>query len=146
MGTFRGTPTAAGPYPDMEIIASQTGNFTRDKGREVMQTLLQSHPDVTAVYAHNDEMAIGAIAALEEAGRTPGEDVILVSIDGENAAMDAIVDGTLGASVESSPFFGPIAFETMQKYIDGEDIPDWVKVEDRFFDESNAAEFQGKQF
>jgi ribose transport system substrate-binding protein len=146
MGTFRGTPTAGGPYPDMEIIASQDGNFTRDKGREVMQTLLQAHPEVTAVYAHNDEMAIGAIAALEEAGRKPGEDVILVSIDGENAAMDAIVDGKLGASVESSPFFGPIAFETMQKYIDGEDIPDWVKVEDRFFDESNAAENQGKQF
>jgi ribose transport system substrate-binding protein len=146
MGTFRGTPTAEGPYPDMEIIASQTGNFTRDQGRQVMQTLLQSHPEVTAVYAHNDEMAIGAIAALEEAGRKPGEDVIIVSIDGENAAMDAIVDGTLGATVESSPFFGPIAFETMQKYIDGEDIPDWVKVEDRFFDESNAAENQGKQF
>src|SRR3954467_14175780 len=68
-GSFRGTPTASGPYPDMEIIASQTGDFQRDKGRQVMQTLLQSHPDVTAVYAHNDEMAIGAIAALQEAGR-----------------------------------------------------------------------------
>lgn len=145
-GSFKGTPTPEGPYPDMEIIASQTGNFLRDTGREVMQTLLQAHPDVTAVYAHNDEMAIGAIAALQEAGRKPGEDVILVSIDGENAALDAIVDGTLGATVESSPFFGPIAFKTMQQYIDGEDIPDWVKVEDRFFDKSNAAEFQGKQF
>jgi ribose transport system substrate-binding protein len=145
-GTFRGTPTAEGAYPDMEIIASQTGNFLRDTGRQVMQTLLQAHPEVTAVYAHNDEMAVGAIAALQDAGRKPGEDVIIVSIDGENAAMDAIVDGTLGASVESSPFFGPIAFKTMQQYIDGEDIPDWVKVEDRFFDKSNAAEFQGKQF
>ena len=145
-GTFRGTPTPEGAHPGMEIIASQTADFQRDKGRQVMQTLLQAHPDVTAVYAHNDEMAIGAIAALQEAGRKPGEDVILVSIDGENAALDAILDGTLGASVESSPFFGPIAFETMQKYIDGEDIPDWVKVEDRFFDKSNAAEFQGKQF
>jgi len=145
-GSFRGTPTASGPYPDMEIIASQTGDFERDKGRQVMQTLLQAHPEVTAVYAHNDEMAVGAIAALEEAGRKPGEDVIVVSIDGENAAMDAIVDGTLGATVESSPFFGPIAFETMKKYIDGEDLPDWVKVEDRFFDKDNAAEFQGKQF
>jgi galactofuranose transport system substrate-binding protein len=145
-GTFRGTPTPQGAFPGMEVIASQTGDFQRDLGREVMQTLLQSHPDVTAVYAHNDEMAIGAIAALQEAGRTPGEDVILVSIDGSNAALDAIVDGTLGASVESSPFFGPIAFETMDQYIAGEDIPDWVKVEDRFFDESNAAEFQGKQF
>ena len=145
-GTFKGTPTPGGAHPGMEIIASQTADFQRDIGREVMQTLLQAHPDVTAVYAHNDEMAIGAIAALQEAGRTPGEDVILVSIDGSNAALDAIVDGTLGASVESSPFFGPIAFETMHKYIAGEDIPDWVKVEDRFFDESNAAEFQGKQF
>jgi ABC-type sugar transport system substrate-binding protein len=145
-GTFRGTPTPEGAHAGMEIIASQTADFQRDTGREVMQTLLQSHPDVTAVYAHNDEMAIGAIAALQEAGRKPGEDVILVSIDGENAALDAILDGTLGASVESSPFFGPIAFETMAKYIAGEDIPDWVKVEDRFFDKSNAAEFQGKQF
>ncbi len=145
-GTFQGTPTPEGAHPGMEIIASQTADFQRDPGREVMQTLLQAHPDVTAVYAHNDEMAIGAIAALQEAGRTPGEDVILVSIDGSNAALDAIVDGTLGASVESSPFFGPIAFATMQQYIAGEDLPDWVKVEDRFFDESNAAEFQGKQF
>jgi ribose transport system substrate-binding protein len=130
----------------MEIIASQSGNFTRDEGRQVMETLLQAHPDVTAVYAHNDEMAIGAIAALEAAGRKPGEDVILVSIDGENAAMDAIVEGKLGASVESSPFFGPIAYETMMKFVNGEEIDDWVKVEDRFFDSSNAAENQGKQF
>jgi galactofuranose transport system substrate-binding protein len=145
-GTFKGTPTPEGAHAGMEIIASQTGDFLRDTGREVMQTLLQAHPDVTAVYAHNDEMAIGAIAALQEAGRKPGEDVIIVSIDGENAALDAILDGTLGATVESSPFFGPIAFETMDKYIAGEDLPDWIKVEDRFFDKSNAAEFQGKQF
>jgi len=122
-GTFKGSPTADGAF-SMEIIASQTGNFTRDEGRQAMETLLQAHPEVTAVYAHNDEMAIGAIAALEAAGRKPGEDVILVSIDGENAAMDAIVEGKLGASVESSPFFGPIAYETMMKFINGEDIPD----------------------
>ncbi len=145
-GTFKGTPTAEGAHAGMEIIASQTGNFTRDEGRQVMETLLQAHPDVTAVYAHNDEMAIGAIAALEAAGRTPGEDVILVSIDGENAALDAIVEGKLGASVESSPFFGPIAYETMMKFVNGEEIPEWVKVEDRFFDINNAAEFQGQQF
>ncbi len=144
-GSFKGTPVAD-PQPGMQILASQTGDFVRDKGRQVMQTLLQAHPDVTAVYAHNDEMAIGAITALEEAGRKPGQDVILVSIDGENAALDAIVEGKLGASVESSPFFGPISFDTMMKYANGEDIPDWVKVEDRFFDKNNAKEFQGKQY
>ena len=145
-GTFKGSPVADGAQAGMEIIASQTGDFQRDKGRQVMETLLQSHPDVTAVYAHNDEMIIGAITALEAAGRTPGQDVTLVSIDGSNAALDAIVEGKLGASVESSPFFGPIAHETMMKYVNGEDIPDWVVVSDRFFDSSNAAEFQGKQY
>lgn len=145
-GTFKGTPTADGAFAGMEIIASQSGNFTRDEGRQTMETLLQANPDVTAVYAHNDEMAIGAIAALQAAGKKPGVDVILVSIDGENAALDAIVEGTLGASVESSPFFGPISYETMMQFVNGEEIPDWVKVEDRFFDSSNAAEFQGKQF
>ena len=145
-GNFKGTPVATGAQSGMEIIASQDGDFQRDKGRTVMETLLQSNPDVTAVYAHNDEMAIGAIAALEAAGRTPGEDVILVSIDGSNAALDAIVEGKLGASVESSPFFGPIAHEVMMRYIAGEEIEEWVVVEDRFFDETNAAEFQGKQY
>ena len=81
-----------------------------------------------------------------EAGRKPGQDVTLVSIDGENAAMDAIVAGKLGASVESSPFFGPISYETMMKYVNGEDLPDWVVVKDRFFDSSNAKDFVGKQF
>ena len=107
---------------------------------------IEAHPDVTAIYAHNDEMAISAIAAVREAGRKPGEDITVVSIDGENAALDAILDGTRGATVESSPFFGPIAFDTMDKYIAGEDLPDWIKVEMRFFDKSNAAEFEGKQF
>jgi ribose transport system substrate-binding protein len=145
-GTFRGTPTAEGAISGMQIIASQTGDFQRDPGREVMETLLQSNPEVTAVYAHNDEMAIGAITAIEAAGLVPGEDIILVSIDGANVALDAIVDGKLGASVESSPFFGPISHETMMKFIAGEDIEDWVVVPDRFFDINNAAEFQGQQF
>ncbi len=57
----------------MQIIASQDGDFARDKGRQVLESLLQAHPDVTAVYAHNDEMAMGAIAALEAAGKKAGQ-------------------------------------------------------------------------
>jgi galactofuranose transport system substrate-binding protein len=147
-GTFKGTPTAGGPRTGMQIIASQTGDFVRDTGQKVMETLITAHPELTAVYAHNDEMAIGAIAALKAAGagKVPGTDVTLVSIDGENAALDAIVAGELGASVESSPFFGPISHDTMMQYINGEDLPDWIVVSDRFFDASNAKEFQGKQY
>src|SRR5215211_2331209 len=132
-GTFKGTPTAEGAFAGMEIIASQTGNFTRDEGRQVMETLLQAHPDVTAVYAHNDEMAIGAIAALEAAGKVPGKDVLVVSIDGENAAAQAIVDGKLGATVECNPKFGPKAFDTLEAYARGEQIPPKIINPDRFF-------------
>ena len=123
-----------------EIVASQTGDFARDMGRQVMETLLQAHPDVNVVYAHNDEMAIGAIQALELAGRKPGEDVTIVSIDGTRDALQAIIDGKMGVTVESSPFFGPLACEVMRKYAAGEEIPGWVEVEDRIFTADNAAD------
>ena len=85
--------------PGMQIVASQDGDFTRDKGRQVMEALLQAHPEATAVFAHNDEMALGAITALEAAGRHPGKDITIVSIDGEKDGLQAIIDGKLGATV-----------------------------------------------
>jgi len=127
-------------HPDMQIIASQDGDFSRDKGRQVMETLLQAHPDVTAVYAHNDEMALGAIAAIKAAGKQPGKDIQIVTIDGTKGGMDAIAAGELGASVQSSPFFGPLACDVAQKFAKGETIPTWVKVSDRFYDKSNVKE------
>jgi ribose transport system substrate-binding protein len=125
-------------HPNMPIIASQSGNFTRNEGRQTMETLLQAHPEVTAVYAQNDEMAIGAITALEAAGRKPGKDVIVVSIDGSKDGIQEVVDGKVGAIVECNPRFGPIAFATMQKYINGEQLPVQIINVDRFFDSSNA--------
>jgi ribose transport system substrate-binding protein len=124
--------------PGMTIIASQSGDFARDKGRQVMETLLQAHPDVTAVYAHNDEMALGAIAAIKAAGKQPGKDIQIVTIDGTKGGMDAIAAGELGASVQSSPFFGPLACDVAQRYAKGEKIPTWVKVSDKFYDKGNV--------
>lgn len=134
----KGFDDAVKKQAGMKIVASQSGDFSRDKGRQVMQTLLQAHPGVTAVYAHNDEMAIGAIAALEAAGKKPGQDVIVVSIDGTKDALTAIAAGKMGATVQSSPFFGPIACETIKRYAKGEKIEPWVKVSDKFYDKSNA--------
>ncbi len=125
--------------PDMKVVASETGDFARDKGRQVMETLLQAHPDVTAVYAHNDEMALGAIAALEAAGKVPGKDVIVVSIDGSRDALQAIIDGKLGATVECNPRFGPKAFDVLEQYAAGEQIPAKIINPDKFYDSSNAA-------
>ena len=105
-----------------------------------METLLQAHPDVNVVYARTDEMAIGAIQALELAGRKPGEDVLIVSIDGTRDALQAIIDGKMGVTVESSPFFGPLACDVMKRYAAGETIEPWVKVQDRIFTKENAAD------
>jgi ribose transport system substrate-binding protein len=136
----KGFDDALAKDPRFEIVASQTGDFARDKGRQVMETLLQAHPDVDVVYAHNDEMAIGAIQALELAGRKPGEDVLVVSIDGTRDALQAIIDGKMGVTVESSPFFGPLACEVMTRYAAGETIEPWVQVQDRIFTAENAAD------
>lgn len=136
----KGFDEAIKQWPGMSILASQTGDFTRDKGRQVAETLLQAHPDATAIYAHNDEMALGAIAALEAAGKKPGKDVIVVSIDGERDAVQAIINGKLGASCECNPRFGPSAFATMQDYALGKTIAPYIKNDDRFYDASNAKE------
>lgn len=122
-----------------EILASQSGDFARDKGRQVAEALLQAHPDANVIYAHNDEMAMGAIAALEAAGKVPGKDVLVLSIDGGKEAVQAVVDGKIAAVVECNPRFGPKAFETMARYANGETIEPWVKNEDKFYDPSNAA-------
>jgi ribose transport system substrate-binding protein len=121
------------------ILASQTGDFARDKGRQVAESLLQAHPDADVIYAHNDEMAMGAIAALEAAGKVPGKDVIVLSIDGGKEAVQAVVDGKINAVVECNPRFGPKAFETMARYGKGETIEPALINEDKFYDPSNAA-------
>ena len=126
--------------PDMVIVASQSGDFARDKGRQVAETLLQAHPDATIVYGHNDEMSLGAIAAIEAAGKVPGKDILVVSIDGEKDALQAIVDGKLGCSCECNPRFGPAAFDILYKYGDGEKIPPLIINPDHFYDASNAKE------
>src|ERR1700726_922728 len=126
--------------PDMKIVASQSGDFARDKGRQVAETLLQAHPDATVIYAHNDEMALGAIAALEAAGKKAGKDILVVSIDGEKDGVQAIVDGKMGVSVECNPRLGTKAFEAIEAYAKGEKIPEWVKSDDHLFDDTNAKE------
>lgn len=128
-------------HPNMTVIASETGDFTREMGQKAMEKILQSKgKKITAVYAHNDQMALGAIDALKAAGLQPGKDVLIVSTDGEKAALEAIVRGELGATVESSPRFGPLAFNALERYFGGGKMPPKIIVEDRLFDKRNAQE------
>lgn len=128
-------------HPNMKVVASETADFRRDAGREVMAKIIQSKAKkFTAVYAHNDQMALGAIEALKAAGMQPGKDVLIVSVDGEKAALEAIAKGELGASVESSPRLGPLAFNTIEKHFNGLKLPPKITVEDRLFDKRNVQE------
>ncbi|MEV7958750.1 ABC transporter substrate-binding protein [Streptomyces sp. NPDC088141] len=132
--------------PGLEIVAQQTGEFARDKGQQVMEQLIQSKPDITAVYAENDEMGLGAVTALKAAGKKPGKDIKIVSVDGTRNAVQALVDGEYNAVIESNPRFGPLAFATAQKFYNGEEIPENVIISDRAYDESNAKASLGGAF
>ncbi|MBW5251262.1 ABC transporter substrate-binding protein [Streptomyces sp. P01-B04] len=132
--------------PGLEIVAQQTGEFARDKGQQVMEQLIQSKPDITAVYAENDEMGLGAVTALKAAGKKPGKDVKIVSVDGTRNAVQALVNGEYNAVIESNPRFGPLAFATAQKFYAGESIPENVIITDRAYDESNAKASLGGAF
>jgi len=129
--------------PGIEIVAQQTGEFARDKGQQVMEQLIQSKPDITAVYAENDEMGLGAVTALKAAGKKPGKDVKIVSVDGTRNAVQALGNGEYNAVIESNPRFGPLAFATAQKFYGGEEIPENVIITDRAYDETNAKESLG---
>ncbi len=129
------------PFPEMKIIASQSGDFRRSGGKEVMEALLKKYGGtVTAVYAHNDDMALGAIQALEESGRKPGADVVVVSIDGMRSAFEAIVAAKLNCTVECNPLLGPAAFAAVERALKGGPLPKRTVVQDQTFDQSSARE------
>ena len=125
-------------------VSPATSLATRDA--KSPRRCLQAHPDATIVYAHNDEMALGAIAAIEAAGKVPGKDILVVSIDGEKDGIQAIVDGKLGCSCECNPRFGPAAFDIMTNYANGDKIPPMIINPDNFYDASNAKEALPKAY
>ncbi|MDR0362231.1 MAG: ABC transporter substrate-binding protein [Planctomycetota bacterium] len=128
-------------YPGMRIVMSQSGDFTRAKGKEVMEQWVKS-PDfrsVDAIFAHNDDMALGAVQALEESGFRPGKDIVIVSIDGVRDAFVAMVDGKLNCTVECNPLLGPQFFNLVEKLAAGGSIPRWEESFEDVYDETVAA-------
>ncbi|MEJ7705789.1 MAG: ABC transporter substrate-binding protein [Nocardioidaceae bacterium] len=129
----------AAEYPEMKVVAEQTGNFARDEGQAVTEQLLASNPEIDAIYAENDEMGVGAVTAITSAGLEPGTDVKIVSIDGIKDAVQLLADGKYNGVIESNPRFGPLAFETAQQFYDGEPIPEDVIIEDKEYTPENAS-------
>lgn len=126
----------------IEKIDSQTGEFTRDGGKTVMEGFLQKYgvDGIDLVYAHNDDMALGAIEAIEAAGGVPGEDIKIVSIDAVKDGMQALVDGKINFIVECNPLLGDLAAGLVKDVLDGNEVEKTVYVEDQSFTQEQAAE------
>ncbi|ATC62845.1 LacI family transcriptional regulator [Nibricoccus aquaticus] len=127
-------------HSDLKIIDSQSGDFSRAKGKEVMEAFLKKHGKaIEIVYAHNDDMALGAIQAIEEAGLKPGKDIIIVSVDAIKEAVQAVADGKISVTVECNPLFGPKIYDTIDKILKGEKVERVSYNKDELFDSTNAA-------
>jgi ABC-type sugar transport system substrate-binding protein len=128
-------------YPNMKIIDSESGDFTLARGREVMRSFLQKEGNtITAVFAQNDDMGLGAIQAIEEYGLRPGVDIKIVSVDAERGAFEAMIAGKLNATIECNPLLGPQFFELALKVANGEAVPKRVPSVEGIFFPDNAAE------
>jgi galactofuranose transport system substrate-binding protein len=125
--------------PDIQVVAQQTGEFAREKGQQVMEQIIQAQPDINGVYAENDEMALGALVALTSAGKKPGTDIQVVSIDGTRNAVQKVADGQLYAVVESNPRFGPLAFQTLNTFLSGQPVSQNVVISDKQYGKDNAS-------
>jgi simple sugar transport system substrate-binding protein len=127
--------------PRFKIIRSQTGDFTRAKGKEVMEAFLKAEgKKINVLFAHNDDMAIGAIQAIEEAGLKPGTDIIIISIDGVKGAFEAMVAGKLNVTVECSPLLGPQLMAAVKDVVAGKQIPRRIVTEESVFPRETAAQ------
>lgn len=134
--------------PRYKIIRSQTGDFTRAKGKEVMEAFLKAEgKNINVLYAHNDDMAIGAIQAIEEAGMKPGKDILVIGVDAVKGAFEAMIAGKMNVSVECSPLLGPQLMEAARDIVAGKSLPRWIKTNEGVFPAEVAAkEFPNRKY
>lgn len=114
-----------------QIIGKASGNFTRAEGKTAVEAALQAYPDMTMIFTHNDDMGLGAIEAIEAAGKKPGVDIQIVSVDGVRDGLQALVDKKFNYVVECNPVFGDQLAELIEKVAAGEDVPKETIVIDK---------------
>jgi simple sugar transport system substrate-binding protein len=124
--------------PQIKVVASQTGDFTRSGGKQVMEAFLKSVPDIDVVYAHNDDMGLGAIEAIEAAGKVPGKDIKIITVDAVHDGMQALADGKINFIVECSPLLGDQLMDLAKKVVKGESVPERVVTEETTFTQEQA--------
>jgi len=114
-----GFKQATASHTNLKIIASQTGNFTRSEGKTVMEGFLQANPSIDLVFAHNDDMGLGAIEAIEAAGKVPGKDIKIVTVDAVHDGMQALSDGKINFIAECSPLLGQQLADVVKQIMAG---------------------------
>ncbi len=124
--------------PNLKVIASQTGDFTRAGGKQVMEAFLKSNPDIDLVYAHNDDMGLGAIEAIEAAGKVPGKDIKIVTVDAVKDGMQALADGKINFIVECSPLLGKQLVDIISTLNDGGTVDKRIVTEETTFTQEQA--------
>jgi simple sugar transport system substrate-binding protein len=129
-------------FPNMQIVTTQSGDFTREGGHDIMEGILLTEDvsDICAVWSHNDDMAIGAIQAMKDYGIDPGKDILIVSVDAIPDIFKAMMDGDTNATVELSPYMAAPAFDAIEAYLAGQEIPKWIPVTGGIYFPDTAAE------
>jgi ABC-type sugar transport system substrate-binding protein len=134
----KGFKEAIAANPHLRIITSQTGNFTRAEGKQVMEAFLKANPKIDLLFAHNDDMALGAIEAITAANKVPGKDIKIVSIDGVHDGVQALADGKINYIVECSPLLGPQLMDIVKKVKAGQTVDKRIVTEETTFTQEQA--------
>lgn len=133
-----GFEAAIAANPNLQIVQSQTGDFTRSGGKQVMEAFLKNTPDIDVVYAHNDDMGLGAIEAIEAAGKVPGKDIKIITVDAVKDGMTALSEGRINYIVECNPLLGEQLMDLAEKVVAGEEVPERVVTEETAFTQEQA--------
>ena len=141
LGRSNGFATIAARHSNWKLTAQNGGDFTEAKGKEVMSRFLNEFDDIDVVVAQNDDMAFGAIDALEEAGIRPGEDVLVISFDGSKRALQYVKEGKINVDVECNPLSGPLLSEVIRKVSAGVPVEKQYYMEEKVFTRENAGEY-----
>ena len=139
IGRTKGFNEAIKKYQNYEIVSEQLGDFIQTKGKKAMEFCLQKNLDIDVVIAQNDNMAFGAIEAIEEIGKKPGKDIAIVSFDAVKAAFEAMIEGKLNVSIECNPLHGPRVAEIAKKIMSGESVDKLQYVEEGIYPSETAA-------
>ncbi|MBV1853207.1 ABC transporter substrate-binding protein [Catellatospora tritici] len=134
----KGFGDAIAANPNLKVIASQTGDFTRAGGKAVMEQFLKANPKIDVLFAHNDDMGLGALEAITAAGKVPGKDITIITIDAVHDGMQALADGKFNFIAECSPLLGPQLMDLVKKVKAGETIPTRIETQEGTFTSEQA--------